>query len=644
MLVCPQCHSENPNNSQVCQQCQTSLTHQSCPQCGHNNPFSEANCSECGAFIGKLWQVILSQPINTDQTNENLTFDNHYLDLGQRYKIWSSQEKEIFQVIAHTSTHTFYQGQVLDCQPLEKSTLHTLVNQVSDLLKESEKDDPTLLWEQMGIPAIAFPYLTLKDLTPIIPEVYDGWIDNEIEIILLPDRTHWQGIPDLLINHSLLTLQIIYWLNQIVTLWKSLTVINYAQSLLVEDNLRLDEDQSFGLLKLYPDRPNDLPSLQQLGQLWQSWLSKGGYPSTSKLAMLIQQVAEGKLNQVAQLRLQLQDLAAEQQLTEDDEIPSDTSSPNSSDFVEQELPEFQAELLSDQIEETPTATDIPSDSTTVLPMELVHLIALGCTDRGRQRHHNEDYFGMKTQVTIRQNNQDIFVDGRGLYIVCDGMGGHAAGEVASAMAVETLENFFAQHWQEDFPTEETILQGILLANKNLYDINQSNASSGSGRMGTTLVLILVDQTKVAVAHVGDSRVYSIGRKNGLEQLTIDHEVGQRAIQNGVEPKLAYSRPDAYQLTQALGPHENKYLQPDIRFIDLVEDTLFLLCSDGLCDNDLVEDHWETSLLPFLSSSQSLDKGMTKLINFANSYNGHDNITAVLVRVKIRPKVNPKKDW
>ncbi|ACB49501.1 probable protein phosphatase [Crocosphaera subtropica ATCC 51142] len=647
MLVCPQCHSENPNNSQVCQQCQTSLTHQSCPQCGHQTPVSEPHCSKCGTFMGKLWQVILAQPMSSDQTEKSLTFDNNYLDLGQRYQIWPSQETETFKVIATTSTHTLYQGQVLDCQPLEQSTLPTLVNQVSDLLKESEEEDPTLLWEQMGIPAHAFPYLTLKDLTPVVPEVYDAWTAwtvNETEVILLPDRTHWQTIPDLVIHQSLLTLQIIYWLNQMVTLWNSLSAINYCQSLLVEENLRLDEDQTFGLLKLYPDRPDAPPSLQQLGQLWQTWLTQGGYPCESKLASLIQRVAEGKLNQVAELRLELQDLAAEQQMTDDQENLTNTQvSPSSLDFVAEELPEFQEELLSDPLEETPTATDIANESTAVLPMELVNLTALGCTDRGRQRHHNEDYFGMNSELNIRQSNQGRIVNGRGLYLVCDGMGGHAAGEVASKMAIETLENFFAQHWQDDFPDQETILQGILLANKKLYDVNQSNASSGSGRMGTTLVLMLVDQTKVAVAHVGDSRVYCISRKKGLEQLTIDHEVGQRAIQQGIEPKLAYARPDAYQLTQALGPHDNKYIQPDIRFIDLAEDTLFLLCSDGLCDNDLVEDYWETYLLPLLKSTQSLDKTMRKLIEFANSYNGHDNITAVLVKLKIRPKVNPK-DW
>ena len=331
-------------------------------------------------------------------------------------------------------------------------------------------------------------------------------------------------------------------------------------------------------------------------------------------------------------------------MTEEPENPINTEDSSSSlDFLPEELPHFEPELLSGDLEDNPTATDLSNDATAVLPMELVSLTAFGCTDRGRQRDHNEDYFGMNTQINIRQSNHSMMVDGRGLYIVCDGMGGHAAGEVASKMAVEILEEFFAEHWQEAFPDEETILKGILLANKKLYDVNQSNASSGSGRMGTTLVLMLVDQTKVAVAHVGDSRVYSISRKQGAQQLTIDHEVGQRSIQNGVDPKLAYSRPDAYQLTQALGPHNNKYIQPDILFLDLVEDSLFVLCSDGLCDNDLVDDHWENYLLPLVKSSQSLEKGITKLIDFANSYNGHDNITAVLVRLKIRPKVNPQ-DW
>ncbi|MEL4898631.1 serine/threonine phosphatase [Crocosphaera sp. Alani8] len=644
MLVCPQCHAENPNNSQVCQRCQTSLIHHSCRKCGHNVLFSETHCPKCGTFSGRLWQVIIAKPNKSDRTNKSLTFDQKYLDLGQRYQILTSQKKATFQPISTTATHTLYQGRVVDCQPLEQSTLPALVNQVSDALQESQQDDPTLFWQQMGIPSAAFPYIMLQDLKPIVPQVYDAWTDQDTEYILLPDRNHWQSIPDLLMNHSLLTIQIVYWLNQIVTLWKSLLSVNCCQSLLMVNNLRLDEDQSFGLLKLYGDSPNNPPSLKKLGQLWQTLLNKAGYPTSNKLSDLIQEVAQGNIKQVGEFRLQLLDLAAEQEINDDQENSHNTedSSP-SLDSIAEELPEFQPDLLSGELEDNPTTTEVSSDSTAVLPMELVSLTALGCTDRGQQRDHNEDYFSLNTQIATQQNNQSLGVNGRGIYIVCDGMGGHAAGEVASKMATETLEEFFVKHWQGDFPDQETILQGILLANKNLYEVNQNNASSGSGRMGTTLVLLLVSQTKVAVAHVGDSRVYSMNRKQGLQQLTIDHEVGQRAIQNGINPQLAYSRPDAYQLTQALGPHENKYVQPDIQFLDLVEDTLFLLCSDGLCDNDLVEEHWETYLLPLIKSGQSLERGMNQLIDFTNSYNGHDNITAVLVRMKIRPKVNPQ-DW
>jgi serine/threonine protein phosphatase PrpC len=149
-------------------------------------------------------------------------------------------------------------------------------------------------------------------------------------------------------------------------------------------------------------------------------------------------------------------------------------------------------------------------------------------------------------------------------------------------------------------------------------------------------MLLVQNTKAAIAHVGDSRLYRLTRKRGLEQLTVDHEVGQREIRRGVEPGVAYSRPDAYQLTQALGPRNEQSIDPDVQFLELNEDTLFLLCSDGLSDNELVESHWQTHLAPLLSSRANLDRGILQLIELANEHNGHDNITAVLIRVKVRP--------
>jgi protein phosphatase len=218
------------------------------------------------------------------------------------------------------------------------------------------------------------------------------------------------------------------------------------------------------------------------------------------------------------------------------------------------------------------------------------------------------------------------------------MGGHAGGEVASNLAVKTLQQYFQTNWQHDLlPTEDAIREAVLLANQAIYDMNEQDARSGVGRMGTTLVMVLLQSTHVAVAHVGDSRLYRLSHKQGLEQVTVDHEVGQREILRGIEPEIAYGRPDAYQLTQALGPRDKNFINPDVQFLELHEDTLLLLASDGLSDNDLIEQHWQTHLEPLLSSEASLKRGVSDLIDLANQYNGHDNITAVAIRVRVDPR-------
>jgi protein phosphatase len=216
------------------------------------------------------------------------------------------------------------------------------------------------------------------------------------------------------------------------------------------------------------------------------------------------------------------------------------------------------------------------------------------------------------------------------------MGGHAAGEVASAMAVETLQEYFQTNWQSELPDHDTIEAGVLLANQTLYQSNLDHARSGSGRMGTTLVMALVQDTKMAIAHVGDSRIYRFSRKHGLEQLTSDHEVGQREINRGVEPEIAYGRPDAYQLTQALGPRDNNSVRPEIKFLDIKEDCLILLCSDGFSDHDFIEENYSQHLEPLIRSDANLQDGLFNLVDLANEHNGHDNITAVLLRIKLKP--------
>jgi protein phosphatase len=294
--------------------------------------------------------------------------------------------------------------------------------------------------------------------------------------------------------------------------------------------------------------------------------------------------------------------------------------------------------------------EMPVDDmpTIVLPMQLSMLEDAARTDVGQQREHNEDFFSLSTEMSKAERPSGRFVQGRGLYVLCDGMGGHAGGEVASQLAVDTLQTFFRAYWASDegeqvsrmgqLPPSTIIREGVRLANQSIFERNQTDARMGNGRMGTTLVVVLLCNTSVAIAHVGDSRAYRYTRKRGLQQVTVDHEVGQREIQRGVDPEVAYGRPDAYQLTQALGPRDENFVEPDLTFMELTEDTLLLLASDGLTDNNLLENHVMSHVDPMMSSQMNLDQGVRQLVDLANEVNGHDNITVIAVRAKVRPNL------
>jgi serine/threonine protein phosphatase PrpC len=255
----------------------------------------------------------------------------------------------------------------------------------------------------------------------------------------------------------------------------------------------------------------------------------------------------------------------------------------------------------------------------------------GLTDVGKQRDHNEDNFTIATQIaTTELSDCDAKVTVRGVFVVCDGMGGHAGGEVASSLAIEKITEMFRPFWINKLPGAKTLREIIHVANQAIYDRNEIELRRDSGRMGTTLVLMANYENEVAIAHVGDSRIYQVTATE-LKQITRDHEVANRLIDRGVDLEEAMSRHDAHQLTQALGPYDNSQVDPSILFLQVNEPTLFLLCSDGLCDNDLVEQNWETYLLPLLTSDADLKSGVKNLIDLGNTINGHDNITAILVR-------------
>jgi protein phosphatase len=394
--------------------------------------------------------------------------------------------------------------------------------------------------------------------------------------------------------------------------------------------LRLDEGQTLVLQRLYIETPLLIPqppevldlteipengqqalTLKSLGRMWQTLFRECQHTPLDCVVQMLEYVESGNIQTLAQLLSHLQEIAEEchqEQLTSSPFLALCNDTKNKSD-------------------EAPTL---------VLSMQLSSVEYAAATDVGRQRDHNEDYFGVDSQVHKIELPGNSQVTAQGLYILCDGMGGHAGGEIASQLAVNTIRQYFQEIWVDtELPAKESIRQAVYLANQAIYELNQKESRSGIGRMGTTLVMLLIQDNQAAIAHVGDSRLYWLTRKQGLEQITIDHEVGQREIARGIEPSIAYGRADAYQLTQALGPRHEDYIRPDVMLFDINEDMLLVLVSDGLSDNDCLETHWQTHLQPLLSSSSNLVTGVQNLIELGNEHNGHDNITAILVRVNVR---------
>jgi serine/threonine protein phosphatase PrpC len=274
------------------------------------------------------------------------------------------------------------------------------------------------------------------------------------------------------------------------------------------------------------------------------------------------------------------------------------------------------------------------------------------TDVGRQRDRNEDDFVAIFQTrSIDGKNQIRDRSYRGLFVLCDGMGGHEGGEEASAIAVNSISDQFRQFWIDTLPGEQKLDEIICNANQAIFIKNESEQRQSLGRMGTTLVMLAIHDLKVAIAHVGDSRIYKITNCSSLEiennseepllksepklepkleQITRDHEVLNQLLDLGVDLEVAQASPDAHQLTQALGPNTSDHLKPSIQHFSLTEPTLFLLCSDGLCDNDVIEQNWRSHLLPILNKENDLQTGLDSLIELGNNVNGYDNLTAILI--------------
>ena len=539
-----------------------------------------------------------------------------YLDPHHRYRL-------VDPVVIQLLTQDDYsQLRVIDCQPLANSPLETLMEQqlaTSDDTNLDAASNPEYsasevypqrhFWNSHGIPKVAQAYVALQVSLPgTVPTIHDTWDNDGKTVTIIEDRHDWTLLLDRWNDPEIPSSQVIYWLDYTLRLWISLEPWQMRRSLLEVGNLILDEDARVCFQRLYPESVDKQLQLADLAQMWRTLFDRSNHPPSPSLDSLLESIHTGELVDVEVVKLQLQQIAYELE-------PKQLSSPLPSSAS--------ADLSSPQ--EAPT---------TALPQKLLNLEDAACTHVGRKREHNEDCFGIVSRVESQHSPKGKSVSAQGLYILCDGMGGHAGGEIASSMTVDLLREYFSTRWEDTLPDEQTIREGIVTANEAVFGVNQQNSAQGSGRMGTTLVLVLIQDRDIAIAHVGDSRCYGITPTQGLIQLTLDHEVGQQQILRGVDPEIAYGRPDSYQLTQAIGPRDRNYIAPEIRFFELQEDTLILLASDGLTDNQLLENYWLTNVAPMLDTNSNLQDGVDRLIDFANEYNGHDNITALVVRAKL----------
>lgn len=453
------------------------------------------------------------------------------------------------------------------------------------------------------IPGAIIPYLKLFPLRLHVPQVYgrlpskgndpnqDIWLLEETAIYpegtmvalrkgQAPEAVHAQLMPLLTDSWADASpMRQLNWLWQMVQLWYPLKKEGVARSLLNPGLLRV-EGSLLRLLEL--PRDTTTPDLSELGQLWLSW-SKTAHPAIAPY-----------LEQLSQM-LRTREVQTPSQLLE--------------------LLDRGLSLCGELYKRT-------------------YYIATG-TDRGPTRRRNEDACYPPSGTTRATS------DTSGLAIVCDGIGGHEGGNVASNLAIDTLQQHLESLVSENTQSAphrimEQIERAVGIANDRIASRNDEEQRQARQRMGTTLVMALTHRHEIYINHIGDSRAYWI-TSTGCRQVTLDDDVASREVRLGYSLyRDALQQGAAGSLIQALGMGASSVLHPTVQRFIIDEDSAFLLCSDGLSDNDRVEQYWETEILPVLSGEFPVLRSVTKLIDIGNFHNGHDNVTVGLVYCKVEP--------
>lgn len=249
------------------------------------------------------------------------------------------------------------------------------------------------------------------------------------------------------------------------------------------------------------------------------------------------------------------------------------------------------------------------------------------SDVGLKRAHNEDRYCVDAEL--------------GLSVVCDGMGGHQGGEVASRLAVETIhahlleterngEAVRSQFYDGAFLPQTNRLAGaIRAANQTIY--HEAELRRGCNRMGTTVVSTFVNGHILSFGHVGDSRLYLI-RGGGIHLLTTDHSLVMEQVRDGLlTEEQAERSAQRHVVTRALGSAET--VDVELGELPIMQDDVLLVCSDGLTRGVRSEE-----MLCTVQTSRDLQDASERLVTLANIAGGEDNTTVVLIALQL-PRTN-----
>ena len=236
--------------------------------------------------------------------------------------------------------------------------------------------------------------------------------------------------------------------------------------------------------------------------------------------------------------------------------------------------------------------------------------ASAATDVGLRRKHNEDRYALAPD--------------HGFYLVADGMGGHTAGQVASQLASEAALRAIQALDGASATLAEKLRYAMAAANREVFETAREKPEYAG--MGTTVVAVLCDGSRAALAHVGDSRAYLV-RGGRIRQLTDDHSiVGELLRRNEISEDAAREHPHRHVLTRALGVRDS--VEPDLAEITPEQGDVFVLCSDGLTNH--VEDH---EIAKAVREMSELQETCDALVDLANHRGGEDNTTVLLAQVE-----------